>query len=309
MVTLDLEKLKETNAIYRSLLAGKLVSPENIEVIHHRTRDMELPVLRDRKSRVIFLKEALEQRFYNQAGDGGDLDGDKHLSHTFDGGVVRSKKLEDEGRRLEQFLPFIKGKSICDFGTGHGLFLDLCVGVASQVSGVELRQGCINDIHRRLGDGVSVQSSFKDFEQPFDSVTMFHVLEHLEDQQAHLDSAYKALKSGGEIILEVPHAEDFLIEKMALEAFYDFGFWSEHLILHTRGTIRHFLQAAGFADIKIFPFQRFGYANHLHWLRHGKPGGHDIYKDIPSDEFDQSYREFLCQRNWSDTLIATARRP
>jgi 2-polyprenyl-3-methyl-5-hydroxy-6-metoxy-1,4-benzoquinol methylase len=309
MVTLDLEKLKETNTIYRSLLAGKLVSPENIEVIHHRTRDMELLVLRDSKSRVIFLEEALEQRFYNQAGDVQDQDGDEHLSHTFDGGVVRSKKLEDEGRRLKQFLPFIKGKSICDFGTGHGLFLDLCVGVASQVNGVELRQECINNIHRRLGDSVSVKPSIEDFQQAFDVVTMFHVLEHLEDQQAHLQMAYKVLKSGGQIILEVPHAEDFLIEKVALESFYDFSFWSEHLILHTRGTIRHFLQAAGFADIKIFPFQRFGYANHLHWLRHGKPGGHDIYKDIPSDEFDQSYREFLCQRNWSDTLIATARRP
>ena len=308
-MTLDFEKLKKTNAIYRSLLAGKLVSPENIEIVHHRTRDMEIPVLRDKKSRVIFLKEALEQRFYTQSSDGGDLDGDEHLTHTFGGRVLRSKKLKDEDRRIEQFLPSLKGKFVCDFGTGHGFFLDLCVGIASQVSGVELRVECINDIQLRLGDNVSVQPTFKDFEQPFDTVTMFHVLEHLENQQVHLESAYKALKSGGTIILEVPHAEDFLVEKMALEAFYDFGFWSEHLILHTRTTIHYFLQAAGFIDIKIFPFQRFGYANHLHWLRHGKPGGHDIYKDIPSNEFDQSYREFLCQRNWSDTLIATARRP
>jgi len=308
-VTLDFEKLKKTNAIYRSLLAGKLVSPENIEIVHHRTRDMEIPVLRDKKSRVIFLKEALEQRFYTQSSDGGDLDGDEHLTHTFGGRVLRSKKLKDEDRRIEQFLPSLKGKFVCDFGTGHGFFLDLCVGIASQVSGVELRVECINDIQLRLGDNVSVQPTFKDFEQPFDTVTMFHVLEHLENQQVHLESAYKALKSGGTIILEVPHAEDFLVEKMALEAFYDFGFWSEHLILHTRTTIHYFLQAAGFVDIKILPFQRFGYANHLHWLRHGKPGGHDIYKDIPSNEFDQSYREFLCQRNWSDTLIATARRP
>ena len=309
MAILDLGKLKETNAIYRSFLAGKLVSPENIEVIHHRTRDMEIPVLRDRNSRVIFLKEAYEQQFYTQAGVGRDLDGDEHLSHTFDNGVVRSKKLEDEDRRLEQFLPYINGKSICDFGTGHGLFLDLCVGVASQVSGVELRQGCVDDIQLRLGDSVAVQPSFKDFEQPFDVITMFHVLEHLEDQQVHLESAFNALKSDGKIIIEVPHAEDFLIDKMALEAFYNFGFWSEHLILHTRTTIHYFMQAAGFVDIRIIPFQRFGFANHLHWLRHGKPGGHDIYRDIPSNEFDKSYREFLCQRNWSDTLIATARRP
>ena len=47
---LDFEKLKETNFIYRSLLAGELVAPENIEMIHNRTRDMEIPVLRDKKS-------------------------------------------------------------------------------------------------------------------------------------------------------------------------------------------------------------------------------------------------------------------
>ena len=152
-------------------------------------------------------------------------------------------------------MPFLKRKSICDFGTGHGFFLDLCVGIASQVSGVELREGCIKDIQLRLGDSVAVQPSFKDFEQPFDVITMFHVLEHLEDQQVHLESAFNALKSDGKIIIEVPHAEDFLIDKMALEAFYNFGFWSEHLILHTRTTIHYFMQAAGFVDIRIIPFQ------------------------------------------------------
>jgi len=307
-MTLDMEKLYADNAIYRSLLDSKLVSPEDIEVIHHRTRDMEIPVLRDRKTRVIFLKEIPEQRFYSESSDGGDLDGDEHLSHTIDNGVVRSKKLEDEDRRLEAFRPILEGKSICDFGTGHGLFLDQCIGVASKISGVELRQECIKDIHHRLGDKVEIKSSFADFSESFDVVTMFHVLEHLDDQLGHLENAHKSLKSGGELIIEVPHAQDFLFEKMELEAFSDFGFWSEHLILHTRETTYHYLQAAGFVDIDIVPFQRFGFANHLHWLRHGKPGGHDIYKEIPTEEFDQSYREFLCQRNWSDTLIATARR-
>ncbi|MBC8267414.1 MAG: class I SAM-dependent methyltransferase [Rhodospirillaceae bacterium] len=305
----DLENLYATNSIYRSLLDRKLVSTDCIEIIHHRTRDMEIPVLVDRQTRVIFLGEIPGQRFYTEAGDGSDLDGDEHLSHTIEGGVVRSKKLEDEERRLDQFLSLLENRSLCDFGTGHGLFLDQCVGVASKVSGVELRLECISDIDRRLGDAVQVKPTFSDFVESFDVVTMFHVLEHLEDQLVHLRDAWERLKSGGVIIVEIPHARDFLIEQMELEAFYDFGFWSEHLILHTQGSIDHYLQAAGFVDIEITPFQRFGYANHLYWLRHGKPGGHEIYKDIPTEEFDRAYKNFLCQRNWSDTLIAIAKKP
>ncbi len=308
-MNLDLDKLYATNPIYRSLLDNKLLSPDRIEVIHHRTRDMEIPVLRDSETRIIFLAEIPNQRFYTEAQDGGDLDGDEHLSQTIDHGVVRSKKLEDEGRRFEQFRPYFENKSICDFGTGHGLFLDLCVGVASSVNGVELRRDCINDIHNRLGDRVLVKPAFGDFGEPFDVVTMFHVLEHLDDQLVHLQDAFDGLKKGGTIILEIPHALDFLIEKMELKAFYDFGFWSEHLILHTRETIAHYLKLAGFSEIEISPFQRFGYANHLYWLRYGKPGGHEIYKDVPTDEFDQAYKDFLCHQGWSDTLIATARKP
>ena len=305
----DLEKLYATNSIYRSLVECNLVSPDCIEVIHHRTRDMEIPVLVDRQTRVIFLGEIPDQRFYTESGDGGDLDGDEHLSHTLDSGVIRSKKLEDEERRLDQFRSLLENRSICDFGTGHGLFLDQCVGVASKVSGVELRRECINDIEKRLGEAVKVKPSLSDFAESFDVVTIFHVLEHLEDQLTHLKDAWDRLKSGGVIIVEIPHARDFLIEQMELEAFYDFGFWSEHLILHTRETIDHYLQEAGFTDIDITPFQRFGYANHLHWLRHGKPGGHEIFNDIPTEDFDAAYKDFLCQKNWSDTLIAIARKP
>lgn len=305
----SLEKLYKDNPICRSLVDRGLVALDRLEQAHPRTRDREIPVLRDCQTRVIFLSEIPEDRFYTAAGDGGDLDRGEHLSQTIDHGVIRSKKLEDEQRRLEQFRSLIEGKSICDFGTGHGLFLDLCLDVAADVNGVELRRECIRDVHRRLGNAVRVEPEFEAFSTPFDTVFFFHVLEHLDNQLAPLERALKHMKSGGTIVLEVPHAKDFLIETMALEAFQNFGFWSEHLILHTRETLAHYLGEAGFIDIEVTAFQRFGYANHLHWLRHGKPGGHEIFKDIPTTEFDTAYRQFLCQRDWSDTLIAKARKP
>ena len=44
---------------------------------------------------------------------------------------------------------------------------------------------------------------------------MFHVLEHIPYQIDTLKLVNSKLKKGGKIIVEVPHAEDFLILQMS----------------------------------------------------------------------------------------------
>ena len=43
----------------------------------------------------------------------------------------------------------------------------------------------------------------------FDVITMFHVLEHLPNQVDTLKQLKKLLKPKGNIIIEIPHANDF----------------------------------------------------------------------------------------------------
>jgi predicted SAM-dependent methyltransferase len=130
-----------------------------------------------------------------------------------------------------------------------------------------------------------------------------HVLEHLYDPIKTLKHIKNKMKKKTILIIEVPHAHDFLISEYKCEAFKKFTFWSEHLILHTEKSLNTLLKKVGFSDIKITYYQRYNIFNHLQWLSNGKPGGHKNtkFKDI---DLINSYNNFLIKNKKTDTLIA-----
>jgi SAM-dependent methyltransferase len=137
-------------------------------------------------------------------------------------------------------------------------------------------------------------------------VTLFHVFEHLDDPLASLRLIGRALRPGGRLVVEVPHARDFLLSFADLDAFKQFTFWSEHLILHTRRSLEVFLRAAGFVDVIVEGFQRYPLANHLHWLAKGQPGGQHHWAPLLDADVDRAYAAMLARLDVTDTLIATA---
>jgi SAM-dependent methyltransferase len=132
------------------------------------------------------------------------------------------------------------------------------------------------------------------------------VLEHLTEPLEVLRAIKECMKPGGKIIIEVPHASDFLITTLNSEAFKAFTFWSEHLILHTRQSLDIFLKEAGFKNTVVFGYQRFPLANHLYWIACGKPGGHITWAHLVTPEIDKAYFELLNKLDQTDTLIAMA---
>ena len=115
------------------------------------------------------------------------------------------------------------------------------------------------------------------------------------------------LKNGGNIIIEVPHAKDFLINNLKIKEFIDFTLWSQHLILHTRESLEKFLVAAGYKNIKIFGTQRFSIANHLQWAANRIPGGHrGKISHFETPELIEAYEKALDKNDATDTLIALA---
>ena len=93
-----------------------------------------------------------------------------------------------------------------------------------------------------------------------------------------------------------------------MEEFKKFTFWSEHLILHTRASLKIFLELAHFNDIVIQGFQRYPLANTLYWLKTGKPGGHITWQFLCDKELDNSWSNKLKELNLTDTLIAIAKK-
>lgn len=295
------------NPIYEELVSLGLIDPSSVVRISASTRDAALSVFQDKRSKVIFLESVQTSNAYYQDLKPESRDGNLSVVTLSDGKVVKTPALDDSARRFEQFKHLIENRHICDFGTGYGEFLKLCLGVSRHVYGVELQSHCLEHIVRELGDQVSVERKIGRFKHNFDVVTMFHVLEHVPYQVAILKEIRSKLNPGGLLIVEVPHANDFLIGEMDVPGFKQFTFWSEHLVLHTKESLHTVLASSGFADVTVRPFQRYGFTNHLLWLKEGKPGGHERLKHLEDSALDQAYRAFLENRFLCDTLIATAR--
>ena len=288
----------------RSYLEKYQLISGRIAPYHPRTRDRaDLAVYRCDDSGVIFLdreKDSLTGYYTDKAVENDGLQSISHLGEQ----KVSTATLADSERRAAMFHNSIAGKLVCDFGTGHGMFLRQIAALARQAVGVELNAIQVAALKR---DGFRVEDSIADFEtQSLDVVSLFHVLEHLPEPVETLSEIKTRLRAGGKLIIEVPHARDFLHRTLASEPFKNFTFWSEHLVLHTRESLGKVLSLAGFSNIQVKGFQRYGLENHLHWLVEKKPGGHERWDILADAALNNRYAALLQSLDQTDTLIATA---
>ena len=290
------------NPIFDELLKLKLISELNLITLSNKTRDKKIKVIKDLKTKIIFLEKYITTNDYYSS-----------IKYKDDVRKVTKKSIikklntsinEDDYRRVTQLEKNLKNKDILDFGCGWGGFLRNVKNYKS-LSGVELRKECIHHIKNYIKK-IEISDNINSFDRKFDIITMFHVLEHVPYQIQTLKILKSKLKNKGKIIIEVPHAEDFLILQEELNDFKNFTFWSEHLILHTYKSLKFILLKSGFKNIKIQYYQRYDFSNHLGWFLKRKPGGHDFYKEIVSDRLNLSYCENLKKLGQTDTLIAIA---
>ena len=146
-------------------------------------------------------------------------------------------------------------------------------------------------------------SAEKELEGKVDIITMWHVIEHLEDPIGLLKKLKGLLKPNGKIIIETPNAEDALLSQYKCDAFADFTYWECHLYLFTNATIRTVIENAGLRMIAQKQIQRYPLANHLYWLTNGKPGGHKEWGIMNEAEVNNAYAKLLASMGCADTLI------
>jgi 2-polyprenyl-3-methyl-5-hydroxy-6-metoxy-1,4-benzoquinol methylase len=298
------------NPIIKELIKLKLISKSNLITFFNKTRDKRIKVKKDLKTKIIFLEKCLttDKYYYLRR-----YDHENKVKKKIERNIVNNEIfynnihipiINDDLRRTILFEKYLKNKDILDFGCGRGDFLKNLRNYKS-LSGVELSKDCINYIQKNIKK-INMSSDINSFKKKFDVITMFHVLEHIPQQIKTLKILKSKLKKKGKIIIEVPHAEDFLILQDDLKEFKSFTFWSEHLILHTFKSLKVFLLKAGFKNIKIEYYQRYNFLNHLHWFLQRKPYGHYLYKNSISDKLNLSYCKNLKKLGQTDTLIAIA---
>ncbi len=281
-----------------------------------RVRDRDdIGVLRCRRSGVIFLDttDHVSLRYYEdraQSAQGQshiELEQKLQVAVSLGNEKIVVSKFDDALRRRDDFGHMIKGRRWLDVGTGAGRMLDVMAAECEVAVGVEPNQA-LRDA--ALSKGHQIFRSIDDLpaNAKFDVVTLFHVLEHMMDPVAALARLRETLTEGGVVIIEVPHARDFLLETADCDAFRRFTLWSEHLVLHTRDSLAAVVTAAGFAAPLVEGYQRYPLPNHLYWLSRGKPGGHVEWPFLENEALRGAYAAALQAIDQTDTLIAYASR-
>ncbi len=298
------------NPILKEFKKLKLISTPDLVVIGNKTRDKKIKVIKDKKTNLIVLEKCLKSsnafpllQFINHKKN--VIKGKKKtIKIKSSSGNINLPMQEDDSRRVKQFKKFLKNKDILDFGCGWGFFLTK-IKNAKSLNGVEIRNTCLNHLKKNYPK-INVFNSISKFEKKFDLITMFHVLEHIPYQVETLKILKSKLNNNGKMIIEVPHAKDFLILQEELKEFKEFTFWSEHLVLHTYKSLKTILLKSGFKKINIQYYQRYNFSNHLSWFLKRKPPKNNAYKNIISHELNSVYCENLKRLGKTDTLIAIA---
>lgn len=213
---------------------------------------------------------------------------------------------QDDKRRASMLESWIKDKDVLDFGCGFGGFIRYASGITRSISGVELG---INEIKYLHKCGYDVKNHIEEYEKEFDVVTMFHVFEHLTNPSEWLSVISKKLKKCGLLFIEVPNANDALLSLYNNKSFENFTYWSAHLYLFTKESLKKLIDDNGaFLIEDEGQVQRYPLANHLYWLSKGEPQGQNKWPFFNDEEINSLYSKILEKQNMCDTLFFRIRK-
>lgn len=134
---------------------------------------------------------------------------------------------------------------VLDFGCGFGQFLEMCRLFGLDAHGVDRSNA------RRSGAGVQIHAELDEVPGTFDAITMFEVLEHLDDPLSMLKTLRTRLKPRGVMIVEVPDASG--VNSITNRESYYRIHPLDHINAFTPESLVRIMAKAGFAPIEKEP--------------------------------------------------------
>ena len=264
----------------------------------------ELEVLECVSCGLVFLSSFnhVKEGFYENSGMHGEEMPDIHA-------WLRETAWDDE-RRFQYLKSVLPNRRLLDFGCGVGGFLLKAREPTATAHGVE-PETRLNSHYK--SHGLTVFQNLSDIPKDirrggYDIVTMFHVLEHIPDPKSILSELNEMLTSDGQIVVEVPNADDALLTLYNNSPFSHFTYWSCHLFLYTAKTLQMLFDQMNLKVNYIKQVQRYPLSNHLYWLSNGKPGGHQKWHFLDSPELHVAYEKQLVAIGKCDTIVASISR-
>jgi 2-polyprenyl-3-methyl-5-hydroxy-6-metoxy-1,4-benzoquinol methylase len=210
----------------------------------------------------------------------------------------------DDERRFQFMKDQITNKTLLDFGCGTAGFLERAKLLAIEVSGIELEKALQTSFQERELNVFSNLQLAQEDRRKWDVITAFHIVEHLSDPRKTLSNLSTLLNKEGQMIIEVPSANDVLLTLYNNQPFQNFTYWSQHLYFFNSQTLSDLIKQSGLKLNWLKHIQRYPLSNHLYWLANGKPGGHQKWGFLNDNQLNKAYESQLASIGKTDTLIA-----
>ena len=168
---------------------------------------------------------------------------------------VDATKIDARRRNVRQRINLIKTLlhkdiSLLDIGCGEGVFLREVLADVREATGLEPTLFYVNYAREHFNLDVR-QGLIEDVDFPdgaFSVITMFHVIEHVDDPVAALKKIGRWLQTGGHLVIEVPNIKSPTARYKGLD-------WEmiipEHRFQFYGESLRYVLDRAGFRLISV----------------------------------------------------------
>jgi SAM-dependent methyltransferase len=144
---------------------------------------------------------------------------------------------------------------VLDVGCGFGFFVEALEDRGYEPSGLEISEYACDRARERTGAPIvagSAERAFPFGAGSFDAVTMFDVIEHLEDYEAALVECRRVLRPGGGLFVITLSGHS--IARPLLGKHWSWHKDDTHVHMFTPGSLKRALEDAGFTDVALTTF-------------------------------------------------------
>lgn len=164
--------------------------------------------------------------------------------------IVRGINLK---RKVKVLQKHNSGKRVLDIGCGIGFFPKSANAAGYSTKGVEPDTDALKFAIENNKIEAYPLEKLENFGQEFDTVTMWHVLEHVYHLRDQLATIKKVIKPGGLFIIALPNYKSF-------DGQYYQKFWAgydvpRHLYHFEEKTVQHLLASFGFDLVDVLPMK------------------------------------------------------
>ncbi len=221
---------------------------------------------------------------------------------------LMEKSYKDNLRRME-YVKYIENKSnsILDIGSGYGFFVKLLSengykNVEGLEIGKERRKLSTENCKVKINRWDLLNENFSS-ERYFNLLTLFHVLEHIENPYLFLTNIKKMMVKGSILLIEVPNSNDHMLN--ISKEYFEFYWQKAHLNYFNKDILDVLFNKLNFEINKVIYVQRYDILNSFNWVIKKKPILNNQLK-LPKgylQKTDKYYNNILCENGVSDTIV------